>query len=419
AEDAALHSPAERRFLTEAAPVLATRCLECHGPTSRQGGFDLSHRDRLAKGGLGGNVVVAGHAEESPLWMHVDAETMPPDGPPLTAAEKAALQRWIDDGAAWPADKPWAVLRATDAPAPGAGWVRRLTTDEYVASIKAAVGVDLSADARRTLPRDLRADGFHNTAYNLAVDLAHVEAYADLARLAVGRADLNEVLSEKAPGRSVEARVESLGLAVLRGPLTSEEKDAFLAVAGAVKTEGGDDAEALGYVLEAMLQSPRFLYRVEVQRGQGERRPVEGYELAARLSFTLWGAPPDAELRALAQRGELNGTPAGRQTLREQIARLLDDPRARDRSARFAHEWLNLDRLDALSPAAETFPDWNPALAADMRAETLAFFNHLAWRADEPLTRLLTARTAFLTPRLAEHYGLAWNELNAPALVPT
>ncbi|MFH5805641.1 DUF1592 domain-containing protein [Alienimonas sp. DA493] len=405
----------ERRFLAEVAPVLAQRCLECHGPTSRRGGFDLSHRDRLAAGGVNGAAVVAGKAEESPLWQYVESDAMPPDGPPLSEDEKRTLKRWLDAGAAWPEAEPWAVLHAAGGEAAGAGWVRRLTAPEYLASVRAVAGVDLSADAARLLPADLRADGFHNTAYNLAVDLEHVRAYAELARLAVARADLPALLKEHARGKSTADRIHALGRVVLRGPLSPEETAAFLAVAEAVQTEGGDETEALGFVLEAMLQSPRFLYRIEAQRGDGAPRPVTGHELANRLSFTLWGAPPDAELRAAAERGDLADRPA----LQTQIARLLDDPRARDRSARFAHEWLNLDRLDALSPAAERFPDWDPALAGDMRRETRAFFNHVAWT-DRPLTDLLIDRTAFLTPRLAEHYGLEWKELaeNAVLLPP-
>lgn len=413
---------AERRFLAEVAPILAVRCLECHGPTSRQGGFDLSHRDRLAAGGSGGATVVAGKSDDSPLWLHVESDAMPPDGPPLSAAEKAVLKRWIDAGAAWPMSRPWAVLRASGAAAPGAGWVRRLTTPEYVASVQAVVGVDLSADAARRLPRDLRADGFHNTSYNLAVDLAHVEAYAGLARLAVRRADLPALLDRHASGASRTERIAALGAVALRGPLSEEETAAFAAVADAVAAEGGDETEALGFVLETMLQSPRFLYRIETQRGDGATRPVTGDELAARLSYSLWGAPPDAELRAAARRGELSDSPAGQKAVAAQIARLLNDPRARERSARFAREWLNLDRLDALDPNADRFPRWDPALAADMRRETLAFFNHVAWSPaadgrDRSLTALLTEGTAFLTPRLATHYGLDWRTIGETAVL--
>ena len=396
---------ANQQFVKNVAPVLARRCLECHGPTSRKGDFDLSHRDRLAAGGANGPAVIAGNAGDSPLWQYVEGDAMPPDGPPLSAEEKTLLRAWIDAGAAWPADDPWAVLRHADASDLGAGWVRRLTVPEYVASVRAGLGVDLAADARRLLPRDLRADGFQNTSYNLGVDLGHVRAYAELARIAVARADVPALIEERAPGADLDGVIRRLGRSLLRGPLSDEETAAFRRVADAVTAEGGDDPEAIGYVLEAMLQSPRFLYRIENQRGDGARRPVGGYELAARLSYALWGGPPDEPLLNAAEAGDLTD-PA---SVEAQIERMLDDPRAQARSARFAHEWLNLDRLDALSPAPETFPDWDPALADDMRAETLAYFTHLAWRTDRPLTALLNAPVGFLTPRLAEHYGVAWD----------
>ena len=396
----------ERQFTAQVAPVLAKHCLACHGPTSRKGGFDLSHRDRLAAGGAGGAAVVAGHADDSPLWQYVEADAMPPDGPPLTEEEKTLLRDWIDAGAAWPEAEPWAVLHRADlGELTGAGWVRRLTGPEYVASVKAAVGVDLAADARRLLPRDLRADGFHNTAYNLGVDLGHVRAYAELARLAAARADVPALLKEHAGTGDLNRRIAALGRHVLRGPLSDAEAAAFRRVADAVAAEGGDEAEAFAYVFEAMLQSPRFLYRLEDQRGDGARRPVGGYELAARLSYTLWGGPPDEELLRVAEGGGLNRA----DEVEAQIARMLEDPRAEARAARFAHEWLNLDRLDALRPDPGHFPDWNPALAGDMRAETLAFFTEVAWRSDRPLTALLNAPVTFLTPRLAEHYGLGWD----------
>ncbi|MDG2125615.1 MAG: DUF1592 domain-containing protein, partial [Verrucomicrobiales bacterium] len=89
-----------------------------------------------------------------------------------------------------------------------------------------------------------------------------------------------------------------------------------------------------------------------------------------------------------------------------QVDRMLDDPRARKHSARFAAEWLNLGRLANLSPNKHKFPTWNPALAADMRDETLAFFNHIAWEQKRPLGDLFNADFTFATPRLAKHYGL-------------
>ena len=105
--------------------------------------------------------------------------------------------------------------------------------------------------------------------------------------------------------------------------------------------------EALSLIIEAMLQSPRFLYRVENQRGDGSAWSVGEYELASRMSYILWGAPPDKELYRAADKGELSD-PA---KIKGQVNRMLGDPRAIDQSLRFIHEWLDLGRLDKMKPS--------------------------------------------------------------------
>ncbi len=80
--------------------------------------------------------------------------------------------------------------------------------------------------------------------------------------------------------------------------------------------------------------------------------------------------------------------------------------RAFERSSRFAHEWLDLGRLENLRPDPDRFPKWNAELAADMRDETLAFWKEVVWEQKRPLSDLMNARVTFATPRLAEHYGL-------------
>jgi hypothetical protein len=89
---------------------------------------------------------------------------------------------------------------------------------------------------------------------------------------------------------------------------------------------------------------------------------------------------------------------------------MLQDRRAVKRSLQFVTQWLNLDRLDHLQPSPERFPRWDARIATDMRHETLAFFEEIAWKQNRPLTDLLNARITFVTPRLAKHYGLPLNE---------
>ena len=395
----------ERFFVAEVAPVLAARCVECHDAATAEGGLDLSVRDKAFAGGDSGSAVVAGQSADSVLWQRVEDGSMPHEHAPLTADEKRVLKTWIDDGAAWAGG---AIDPAVyDGRPIGGLWVQRLTVPEYVETVRATVGVDIAAEARELLPRDLRADGFRNTAYNLTVGMKHVENYAKLAETIVGRMDAGKFAGRFSRKRRLTDDdmgdvIGRMGKWVLRAPLTDAEVVSFRGVATAVAAAGGDFDEAVAYVLQAMLQSPRFIYRIERHRGDGRAVPVGDYELASRLSYVLWGAPPDEALMKAAENGRLNT----RDHVAAQVRRMLEDPRAADRSMQFVGQWLNLDRLDNLRPDEHHFPDWNPILAEDMRAETLAFAREVLWEQQRPLADLFNAQVTFLTPRLAAHYGL-------------
>jgi hypothetical protein len=396
-------------FEAQIAPLLARHCLECHDSGAKQGGLDLSRKGAALAGGKAGRAIVPGKAAQSLLWKHVEADRMPPkDRPRLSPQEKRLLRQWLDAGAVWSGDAIEPSARGAGA---GSNWVRRLTVPEYVETVRSALGVDVEREARRLLPPDLRADGFTNTAYNLGVDLVHVEAYAELAQIIAGRIDAAAFAAEFTESReltdaNMRRLIGGMGKWLLRGPLESQETDAFLRISQAVAGEGGDFAEAVRYVVEAMVQSPRFIYRIEKQSGDGRPRRVSGHELASRLSYILWGAPPDRELMRAADAGELSN----RARVEAQVRRMLEDPRAVEHSTRFIRDWLNLDGLTSLRPNRERFPTWSEQLAADMREETLAFFRHVAWEQKRPLSDLMNAQVTFATPRLAAHYGLKWSQ---------
>jgi hypothetical protein len=366
---------------------------------SKKGRLDLSRKAAAFAGGTNGNAIVPGKPADSLLWEHVEAGRMPPKSRlPLSAGDKQLLRDWIAGGAVWP-EETADISRFVQDRNAGSAWVRRLTVPEYLETVQAAVGVDVERDTRELLPGDLRADGFSNTAYNLHVDLGHIEAYARLAEIVVRRMDVAAFAARFSKDRDLTDAhlrrvIAGMGKWLLRGPLTEQEIAGFLRVANAVKKEGGDSNEVVRYIVEAMLQSPRFVYRIENQPGD--------HALASRMSYILWGAPPDEALLRAADASEL--ADAGK--VEAQVRRMLQDPRAVRQSRRFVAEWLDLDRLDALRPNPKRFPKWDPQLAADMREETLAFFEHVVWTQNRPLPELMNAQVTFLTPRLAEHYGL-------------
>ena len=394
-------------FNNEIAPLLTRKCLECHDSYAKAGGLDLSRKKAALAGGESGKAIAPGSAADSLLWEMVASGEMPQDRPPLSDEEKASLRAWIDGGAQWSTDFIDPAVYLYDRPR-GQVWLQRLTVPEYIETVRSAVGVDIDEEARKILPPDLRADGFSNTAYNLNVDLGHVEAYAELAEIIVGRMDVLEFAARFSESRSLSTDdtmrdfVAAMGKWLLRGPLNEREVTNYSGIATTVASAGGDFEEAASGIIEAMLQSPRFLYRFEDQRGDGTAWPVGDYELASRLSYILWGAPPDEELMRAADEGRLTDP----NELAQQVERMLQDARAVSRSLQFATEWLDLDRLSSLSPDRNRFPDWDDDLASDMRSETLAFFEEVVWTQKRPMADLLNAQVTFATPRLATHYGL-------------
>ncbi len=394
-----------RLFELQVAPLLAHHCLECHDSVSRKGRLDLSRKTTALAGGESGKAILAGKPTESLLWEQVESDEMPKNRSALSATEKKLLKEWIARGATWSLARidPAVYTHGTSRQQ----WIRRLTVDEYIETVRSTVGVDIASEAQRILPREIRADGFTNTAYNLNVDLKHVESYAKLAEMIVKRMEVLPFVArfsrrQKFTDKDMEDVISKMGKWILRGPLEEHEIIAYRGVSTTVAGGGGNFQEAMSGILEAMLQSPRFIYRIENQRGDGGAWPAGPYELASRLSYIIWGGPPDQELMRAADDGKLSD----RDHVAEQVQRMLKDPRAVRRSLQFADQWLNLQQLGSLNPNAVKFPGWDPQLAEDMRAETLAFFKEVVWTQKRPLVELLNAQYTFATPRLAKHYGL-------------
>lgn len=163
---------------------------------------------------------------------------------------------------------------------------------------------------------------------------------------------------------------------------------------------GTKHSEALKETLSIVLSSPMFLYLAEPDLSE-ERRPLTQDEIATRLSYFLWSAPPDAPLRELARRGEL----ANAEVLAEQTTRLLDDPRSEGFVTAFTYQWLGLDRLDFFQVNLERHPrfDNSTRLAATNEIyETVSFLV----RNNASLSDLLKADYVVINGLLATYYGI-------------
>ena len=156
--------------------------------------------------------------------------------------------------------------------------------------------------------------------------------------------------------------------------------------------------------LAAILVSPHFLIRVEEDPAgikSGATYRVSDLELASRLAFFLWSSLPDDPLLDAAGRGDLRQP----KLLEAQVRRMLADPRASSLVTNFAAQWLQLRKLEAISPDLRLFPDFDDNLRQAMREETELFFGKILHE-DHPVTELLSADYTFLNERLAKHYGV-------------
>jgi hypothetical protein len=195
----------------------------------------------------------------------------------------------------------------------------------------------------------------------------------------------------------------ALGTKAYRRPLTQEDVDGLLKFYATARKQGNFEM-GIRTAIQAMLVSPHFIFRVEPAAGTvhaGTAYRLSDLALASRLSFFLWGAPPDGELLAAAKRGVLS-TEVG---IEQQTRRMLGDRRASALGTRFAAQWLRLQDLDKIHPDPLQYPQFDQTLADAMRQETELFFDNLI-RDDRSALDLLTADYTFVNERLARHYGI-------------
>jgi hypothetical protein len=166
---------------------------------------------------------------------------------------------------------------------------------------------------------------------------------------------------------------------------------------------GGGFERGVRDAVAAVLASPHFLYRAESGDPAGRTRTLNDSELASRLSFFLWASVPDQELLDLAAKSRLSDPGV----LAKQVRRMVADPRAKSLVNDFAFQWLNLAKLDEISPDGRLFPHASGLL--DIREsfkEELRLFIDSVLRSNSSVVELLTANYTFLNERLALHYGI-------------
>lgn len=385
-------------FVANVLPFLQTHCVACHAGEDAEGGVDLERFHDSA------NV-----QSDYELWEKivrlVNEHQMPPaDEPQPTTDEVIAISSAIETE-----------LASFDCSAdmhPGRVTIRRLNKAEYNNTIRDLLGLDLRlAD---DFPSDDVGNGFDNIADVLTIPPVLMEKY-----LAAAVTAAEALYDDEAARRRVfphqpankDQRVEmarknvrEFATRAFRRPITSDEENRLFEIMRAAFQQDASEAEIFETVTAAVLSSPHFLFRVEMDADKVDAdgiRELNDYELASRLSYFLWSSMPDERLFDLAARGELHH----HEVLAAEATRMLADEKSRALVDNFAGQWLQLRDVSRLTPDPDKFPEFDDELRVAMRRETETFVETMI-REDRSVLEFLNADFTYVNERLARHYGI-------------
>ncbi|MBM3754839.1 MAG: DUF1592 domain-containing protein [Acidobacteria bacterium] len=304
---------------------------------------------------------------------HIGGERIAPG-----SAEEKLLAEW----AGFLAARAPAMAQVTTRTAP-TQLARRLTHSQYNNTIRDLLG-DPSKPAQRFPPEDF-IDGFKNQLRSQSMPPLLVETYSTAAEkvaLNAFRSDTGVLPCKTTDAKCRDEFLRTFGMRAFRRSLTKAEHDRYTAAFVAT----GNFKEGARTVVEAMLQSPKFLFYSDA---------------ASQLSYFLWDTMPDQALLDAAAKGDLR-TPEGRERA---ARRMLDDPRAAQALDEFFSQWLRFDRVLNASKERRRFPEFSPELAAAMVEETRLLLHHLV-STNGNFLEFLTAGYGFLNSDLAALYGV-------------
>lgn len=242
---------------------------------------------------------------------------------------------------------------------------------------------------------------FTNNERVLEVSNAQSSSYQAAAKEVANAVATDASLARIVAGQDPATFIATLGRRAYRRPLTAEETARYQAIYDAGASTGGlaftgtPFAEGTKWVIEAMLQSPNFLYRTELGAA-GEQ--LSGYEIAAKLSLWLRGTAPSDALLDQAQAGSLDTVDG----FAEVAATMVDEPTA---TASFTDMHAQLLRLDRLRDIAKSSADYDPATNAELETASLLFFNRV-YESGLGLRDVFTGTMGYTGPAMAKLYGL-------------
>jgi hypothetical protein len=297
---------------------------------------------------------------------------------------------------------------AEDGPLVGMTGLRLLTGYEYDNTVR-----DLLGDVTRpslAFPPENQTTAFENSWLDHRAGKDLVRVYMDTAEDVAGRAVSERmatllpcdplVVGETECGRGF---IETFLPKAFRRPIEPQERAAFLALFESAHAEHGF-SEAISLLVQAALQSPQFLYRLEPVPDDslpGDVLPVTGYEMASRLSYFLTASMPDDELREAAADGGL----ATREEVEAQARRLLETPGGRQTVREFHRQWLDLAGLASVSKDPAVFEGLPANVGQAWQESVQQFTEHVFFEGTGTIDELMSSDVAFLPPELAALYA--------------
>jgi hypothetical protein len=297
---------------------------------------------------------------------------------------------------------------------PGTKSVHRLNTNEYNSTVQDVLGTQLAPATDQWRGGEL--GGFDNMAAVLGVDGNQYERYfnaaeqlaADVFAKDAQRAKFMPCAAQDDPA-CIKTIIQTAGLKVFRRPVSDEEVTTYGKVYAGARAQGDDHTASAKLVLQALLSSAEFLYRIELEPtpGSAAKHPLNAYELASRLSYFLWSSAPDDQLYAAAANDSL--TDIG--VLSQAVDYMLTDARSNRFVSNFAGQWLGARKVAIHPTAAEIYPAWNQEVANAAGEEMYLFFNEFL-RSERSWLDFMKADINFVNAPLAAFYG---NGMAAPA----
>jgi hypothetical protein len=198
--------------------------------------------------------------------------------------------------------------------------------------------------------------------------------------------------------------ITSFGSKAFRRPVDADQTQILQSIWQVGRTTGGSFNSGVQAVITAVLQMPEFLYRFEMSPAAAGKTlvPLDGWDMATRLSYLLWNSGPDDMLLAAAQAGQLQ-TAAD---VSAQVTRMLGQPRAQEMVMRFHDQWLQVTAIGTLEKDPMLYPKFTPAVATAMQQEVRSLINDVVFQGDGKVAELFTAPYTFMNDALGKFYGV-------------